>query len=237
MIELYMTDLCDEPDAEARCESALTRALAIDESSAEAWLGCARLRSVQERRDDAVAALSRVAALDESLPLAARMAAARLALELEAWREGAQLLDGVLEEDDEVYEAWFLLGEALDALGEASESLGVLAVADARLSLTLGEMRPMAAERLPPLLDAAASGAPHDAAELALALACQSLAPDMLGRTMQREDRAELLAARTRMRELFDAVRARTAAAPTFLRLLQANEVEDDADDAIVPQQ
>lgn len=51
--ELYLTDLCFEPDAEAQCEEALQHALQLDQSSPEPFQLIANLRLVQSRGDDA----------------------------------------------------------------------------------------------------------------------------------------------------------------------------------------
>lgn len=65
--QVFLTDLCDEPDAEQRCESAVQHALSLGESSpaaqAEALQALANLRLTQSRREEARTALTQVASL------------------------------------------------------------------------------------------------------------------------------------------------------------------------------
>lgn len=51
--DLYMTDLCDEPDAETHCESALDEALKMDKDNVEAHQSMANLRLVRNNTKDA----------------------------------------------------------------------------------------------------------------------------------------------------------------------------------------
>lgn len=51
--ELYLTDLCFEPNAEAQCEASLQRALQLDQSSPEPFQLIANLRLVQSRGEEA----------------------------------------------------------------------------------------------------------------------------------------------------------------------------------------
>lgn len=60
--ELFMTDLCYEPEAEASCEAAVQRGLAADPESAELLAAFANLRACQQRPAEARAIL--VKALD-----------------------------------------------------------------------------------------------------------------------------------------------------------------------------
>jgi hypothetical protein len=47
--DLYMTDLCDEADAEAECTKAIESAILADESNPEAWQTKARLELVKSQ--------------------------------------------------------------------------------------------------------------------------------------------------------------------------------------------
>jgi tetratricopeptide (TPR) repeat protein len=67
LAELYMTDLCDEDDAETRCEQYATAAVAADATNAEAFQVFANLRLCQKRPADAVPLVSQAVALLEAL--------------------------------------------------------------------------------------------------------------------------------------------------------------------------
>ena len=51
--ELFLTDLCFDTDAESRCETATTAALALDAASVDGRLALASLRLSQSRTSDA----------------------------------------------------------------------------------------------------------------------------------------------------------------------------------------
>jgi hypothetical protein len=51
--ELYMTDLCDEPEAEQECEDFIAKAVEADGANPEAWQTRARLCIVREKFDEA----------------------------------------------------------------------------------------------------------------------------------------------------------------------------------------
>jgi tetratricopeptide (TPR) repeat protein len=53
MADLYMTDLCDEPDAEQRCQQALKEAFEVDKDNIEAHQSMANLRLVRNNTAEA----------------------------------------------------------------------------------------------------------------------------------------------------------------------------------------
>ena len=57
--ELYMTDLCDEEEAERECEASVTRAVEADDSNPEAFQTKARLCIVKEQFEDAKVAANK----------------------------------------------------------------------------------------------------------------------------------------------------------------------------------
>ena len=61
--ETYMTDLCDEPDAETQCERAAVLAMEADSKCADALLVLASLRLVRQRVDEASPLLGKAARL------------------------------------------------------------------------------------------------------------------------------------------------------------------------------
>ncbi|CAH2352855.1 assembly chaperone of RPL4 [[Candida] railenensis] len=58
-IEIWMTDLCMEPEAESRCDGLITKSLAIDDKNAESWSLLASIRISQQRPEDAKEALAK----------------------------------------------------------------------------------------------------------------------------------------------------------------------------------
>lgn len=135
--DLYMTDLCDEPDAESECSNAIENALKADETNPEAWQTKARFQIVKSQFEDARGSIkhslslwlpsyeavlenrsSEAASAEggfdpvEVCPLlyTTRIAASKMLIELEEWDLASKVLDGLLEEDDEVVETWYLLG-------------------------------------------------------------------------------------------------------------------------------
>ncbi|ANB13814.1 hypothetical protein AWJ20_4761 [Sugiyamaella lignohabitans] len=59
MIEVWMTDLCMEPEAESQCEKLIAEALLLDEEIPESWSMLGSIRISQQRNDDAREALER----------------------------------------------------------------------------------------------------------------------------------------------------------------------------------
>ena len=139
LAELYMTDLCDEPDAETLCRNYVARAVSSDPSNPEAHQTEAGLLLVTGDTDGARTALRRstdlwlpafqaaragTAAGDplEVCPLSydLRLATVRSLIEVGCWETAEQVLDGLTEEDDEVVETWYLL--ALAAFEQGGET-------------------------------------------------------------------------------------------------------------------
>ncbi|XP_037083238.1 LOW QUALITY PROTEIN: probable assembly chaperone of rpl4 [Pollicipes pollicipes] len=130
LADLYMTDLCDEPDAEQCCRQHLERALDADPANPEAHQTQAGFLLVKGEAEAARAALRRstdlwlpayqaaraggAAAADplELCPLSydLRLTAARALIECREWETATQVLDGLAEEDDQVVDTWYLLG-------------------------------------------------------------------------------------------------------------------------------
>lgn len=67
LAELYMTDLCDEPEAESQCDKYGTEALAVDSNNPEACQMMANFRLCQKKPADAVPLLRRAVELCEAL--------------------------------------------------------------------------------------------------------------------------------------------------------------------------
>ncbi|KAK6544353.1 hypothetical protein TWF694_001054 [Orbilia ellipsospora] len=126
MAELYMTDLCMQPDAESRCETYITEALLVHPSSPEALSTLASFRISQSKPGDARAALSRSLEVWKDLeagdgtipPYPFRMSFTRLLMECGMYEETMDVLEGLQEEDDQVVDLWYLGGWCLFLIGD-----------------------------------------------------------------------------------------------------------------------
>ncbi|GAA5827045.1 hypothetical protein JCM11251_002220 [Rhodosporidiobolus azoricus] len=126
MTELYLTDLCFEPDAEQNCEKYLAQAAEIDPSDPEVYQTLASVRLSQQRPEDAKTALTQGweiwRNMDNDSPLyppaSARLTCAKLFLELSAHVPALEILNRLENEDDEDSEVWYLSGWAWWLLGE-----------------------------------------------------------------------------------------------------------------------
>ncbi|KLJ08215.1 NAD-dependent histone deacetylase SIR2 [Blastomyces silverae] len=125
VVEIYMTDLSWEEDAEARCESLVTEALMVAPDSPESLQTLASVRISQLRHDDARAALSRSLELWKDLPpesplvpdFPTRISLSRLLMEAQMEIEALEVLERMALEDDHSVEMWYLGGWCLYLLG------------------------------------------------------------------------------------------------------------------------
>ncbi|KAJ5089494.1 hypothetical protein N7532_008178 [Penicillium argentinense] len=128
--EIYMTDLSWEEDAEARCESLITEAVAVTPDAPEVLQTLASIRISQLRTDDAQAALKKSMALWKDLPpedlsipdFAVRISLARLLMEVSLEFEALEVLERLILEDDQSVEAWYLGGWCLYLLAEKQQA-------------------------------------------------------------------------------------------------------------------
>ncbi|KAI4267292.1 MAG: hypothetical protein LQ337_008423 [Flavoplaca oasis] len=131
VIELYMTDLSWEPDAESRCESLITEAILIAPESAETLQTLANVRISQERIDEAKKALTDSLSLWKELPsgtenvpdFPTRISLARLLMEVGMENDAMEVLERLIEEDDTSVEAWYLGGWCAYLTAEQSKSI------------------------------------------------------------------------------------------------------------------
>ncbi|ORY73443.1 hypothetical protein BCR35DRAFT_307195 [Leucosporidium creatinivorum] len=127
MTELYLTDLCFDPEAEQNCEKHLALAATIDPTDPEVYQTLASVRMSQERPDDAKKAAVQGWELWRDLgadsehypPASARLNLAKLLLELSMHAEALEILQRLENEDDEDSEVWYLSGWAWWLLGES----------------------------------------------------------------------------------------------------------------------
>lgn len=130
--ELFMTDLCDEAEAETECEAAISKAVEVDSSNPEAWQTKARLELIRNEFEAAKASMKTstdlwlpqyVSVMENkptvsdfdpvepcSLLYTTRVSTAKILIELEEWETATQVLDGLVEEDEDVVQIWYLLG-------------------------------------------------------------------------------------------------------------------------------
>ncbi|KAF2461031.1 hypothetical protein BDY21DRAFT_334110 [Lineolata rhizophorae] len=154
MVELYMTDLSWEDDAEAQCETLVAEALLVAPDRPEPLQTLASVRISQLRPEEARTALARSMELWKDLapedPLvpdyATRISLSRLLMEAGMEDEALEVLERLVLEDDQSVEAWYLGGwcqylmaqkaaEALQGKGKADENTDeeVAAAAKTRL--------------------------------------------------------------------------------------------------------
>ena len=134
MAEVYMTDLSWEADAEIKCETLVTEAVAVcpDYLSAGVLQTLASVRISQDRSEDAKTALKRSLAIwhkdsrpttpeygakeDEELEdgrrpdFATRVSLCRLLMEVQLEYLAMTVLEGLIREDDQSVESWYLGG-------------------------------------------------------------------------------------------------------------------------------
>ncbi|CZS90733.1 hypothetical protein WAI453_003993 [Rhynchosporium graminicola] len=130
VVEVYMTDLSWEEDAEQKCESLVTEATMVAPQFAEPWQTLANVRISQQRLEDAQAALKRSLDLWKDLPpenpivpeFPARVSLARLLMEADLDVEAIEVLERLVGEDDSSVEVWYLGGWGLYIMGEKQKN-------------------------------------------------------------------------------------------------------------------
>lgn len=126
--ELFMTDLCDEPNAEAECEAALQAALQADPNNVDALLTAANFCVCQQHGDRAILHLDKAAEVlrgledDQRPPPQVCITAAKMYVELEEHEKAIEQLEEVLVDDDELTEAHYMLAVEYKAIGEIEHS-------------------------------------------------------------------------------------------------------------------
>ncbi|KAG7006665.1 assembly chaperone of rpl4 [Physcia stellaris] len=123
VVEIYMTDLSLEPDAEEQCERLIAEALIVAPNSPEPLQTLASVRISQLKTEEARAALSKSLSLwkDDNLgdegsltpDFPTRISLARLLMEVSMLDEALMVLERLVREDDQSVEAWYLGGWCL----------------------------------------------------------------------------------------------------------------------------
>jgi len=130
VVEVYMTDLSWEEDAEQKCEALVTEATMVAPKFAEPWQTLANVRISQERMEDARAALKRSLDLWRDLPpedtvvpdFPTRVSLARLLMEAGMDVDAIEVLERLVGEDDTSVEVWYLGGWGLYITGEKQKN-------------------------------------------------------------------------------------------------------------------
>ncbi|XP_064455312.1 uncharacterized protein LOC135366521 [Ornithodoros turicata] len=132
MAEVYMTDCCFDEDAEEKCSTLIEKGISADPSNPEALQCKVNFLLVKGQNEEAKGLMERSLSLwlpryqsirenktasedvDPvevcSLSYSSRVDASKLLIELEMYDEAGDILDGLVEEDDEVVDVWYLLG-------------------------------------------------------------------------------------------------------------------------------
>ncbi|KAF2145818.1 uncharacterized protein K452DRAFT_295381 [Aplosporella prunicola CBS 121167] len=126
VVEVYMTDLSWEEDAEQRCEALITEALLIAPNVPESLQTLASVRISQLKHDEARTALKMSMDLWKDLEPAdpkvpdypTRISLARLLMEAEMEDDALDVLERLVLEDDSSVEAWYLGGWCLHLMAE-----------------------------------------------------------------------------------------------------------------------
>ncbi|XP_056141676.1 uncharacterized protein si:dkey-12j5.1 [Lampris incognitus] len=129
--ELYLTDLCMEEGAADKCKESIEKALQYHHDNAEALqLMASYLFSIEKnqasrdylmrsvgtwlpalkRSDGPVATGGEEHLQNEVPPYESRITTAKLLMEMEEFETAVDVLEGLLEEDDEVVQVWYLSG-------------------------------------------------------------------------------------------------------------------------------
>ncbi|KAI9293593.1 hypothetical protein K502DRAFT_325247 [Neoconidiobolus thromboides FSU 785] len=116
LTELYLTDLCFEPDAEKRCENYLSQAIQIDNKNSIIYQTLASVRLSQHREEEAKECLLSSFNLWYNKPevtppiYQTRSALARMFIETSMMEEALQVLEHLNAEDNSSVETWYLFG-------------------------------------------------------------------------------------------------------------------------------
>ncbi|XP_015916720.1 uncharacterized protein [Parasteatoda tepidariorum] len=124
--EIFMTDCCDVENGEMKCSDAVECALKADSTNPEAYQCLCNFKLSVDQVDEAKEAIEKCLSLwlpqhealrdgeideEDNIPsYDCRIKISQLLIELELYDEATKVLDGLIEEDDEVVQVWYLLG-------------------------------------------------------------------------------------------------------------------------------
>ncbi|KAL1518874.1 hypothetical protein AB1Y20_003151 [Prymnesium parvum] len=127
--EIYLTDACDEPDAEERCEALATEAVALveglrEQTLAEPYVTLASLRLSQQRNDEAEPLLQKACDVVNNCeetalpPFDCRLSLSKMLMEVGKPEDALELLQMLRLEDDDSLELRYLLVFAASQAGD-----------------------------------------------------------------------------------------------------------------------
>jgi len=123
--EIYMTDLCDEPEAETESKSCIDLSVSTDPTNPESFQALANFSLVTGNTDEAKTAIDKSLELwfpahllflekgegeETTLSYSFRLATAKILMDLEEYDLATKVLESLIEEDEEVVSTWYLLG-------------------------------------------------------------------------------------------------------------------------------
>jgi len=123
--EIYMSDLCDEAEAEHEAKSCIEKSVEVDDTNPEAYQAqanyalvvgdietakCSIEKSLQLWLPDHVAFLEDGTGKETSLTYEFRTTSVKILLDLEDYDNATKIMDCLIEEDDEIVSTWYLLG-------------------------------------------------------------------------------------------------------------------------------
>jgi len=126
--EVYMTDLCDRPEAEQECAKSLASAVEHDATNPDGWVAKANFHICQQDAATALQCLDRASDLisemedDDLPPFELRFTVAKLYVELAEHHKVIEAVEDLLCEDEDHVECLFILANALKAVGEVSSA-------------------------------------------------------------------------------------------------------------------
>lgn len=144
LAEIYMTDCCDEPNAESECETAINKAIEADGENPEAYQLKASFYLSKENKQEALSMIKKSASLwlphyqavdqdkitdEESDPVEvvplsydARVTTAKILIEVEEFETAVTVLEGLLDENEDDPQIWYMIGWANYLQGEDYKS-------------------------------------------------------------------------------------------------------------------
>lgn len=143
--ELYMTDLCFEEEAESKCKTFIEKAIDIDKENPEGYQLMASFLLSKDDKENAKDVmkksvslwLPKFKALDkgevteqenndpvEAVPLGydTRISTTKILIEVDEYETAIDVAEGLLDENDEVPQVWYLIGWANFSMGEDYKS-------------------------------------------------------------------------------------------------------------------
>ncbi|XP_063402927.1 uncharacterized protein LOC134686963 [Mytilus trossulus] len=143
--ELYMTDLCFEEEAESKCKTFIEKAIDIDKENPEGYQLMASFLLSKDDKENAKDVMKKSVSLwlpkfkalekgevadqdntdpVETVPLGydTRISTSKILIEVDEYETAIDVAEGLLDENDEVPQVWYLIGWANFSMGEDYKS-------------------------------------------------------------------------------------------------------------------